>query len=138
MIIDATDAIAGRLATKVAKLSLLGNEVHVINCEKAVMSGTPVTTKLNYLTNMKRGTPAKGPFVKKSPHMLLKRIIRGMLPYRSGHGELAYKRVKCYVGAPQAFAQKDVTKFEDAHYSTLKVQRFVRLADISAFIGGKQ
>ena len=44
MIVDAEDAVVGRLAADVAKLLLNGQEVNVVNCEKAVMSGEPSVT----------------------------------------------------------------------------------------------
>jgi len=37
--IDASDHVLGRLASKVAKLALLGYEVHVVNAEKTVITG---------------------------------------------------------------------------------------------------
>jgi len=39
MIIDATNLIAGRLATFVAKKALLGEEIEIVNSEKAVLTG---------------------------------------------------------------------------------------------------
>ncbi|HUH82474.1 MAG TPA: uL13 family ribosomal protein, partial [Nitrososphaerales archaeon] len=38
--IDATDQIAGRLSSKVAKLILSGKRVVVVNAEKALISGS--------------------------------------------------------------------------------------------------
>ena len=40
IVVDATNHIAGRLASNVAKLLLQGHRVTVINCEKIMMSGT--------------------------------------------------------------------------------------------------
>ena len=40
IVVDATDHIAGRLASNVAKLLIKGNRVSVVNCEKIMMSGT--------------------------------------------------------------------------------------------------
>ena len=40
IVVDATNHIAGRLASNVAKLLLQGQRVTVINCEKIMMSGT--------------------------------------------------------------------------------------------------
>jgi len=42
--IDADDQIVGRLSSKIAKLLLNGEEIMLFNAEKAVMSGTPVST----------------------------------------------------------------------------------------------
>ena len=40
IVVDATDHIAGRLASHVAKLLLKGNRVSLVNCEKIMISGT--------------------------------------------------------------------------------------------------
>ena len=40
IVVDATDHIAGRLSSHVAKLLLKGNRVSLVNCEKIMMSGT--------------------------------------------------------------------------------------------------
>ena len=40
IVVDATDHIAGRLSSNVAKLLLKGNRVTIVNCEKIMMSGT--------------------------------------------------------------------------------------------------
>ncbi len=40
IVVDATDHIAGRLSSNVAKLLLQGNRVSIINCEKIMISGS--------------------------------------------------------------------------------------------------
>ena len=40
MIINANNLIIGRIATKAAKASLLGEEVFILNCDKGVMTGS--------------------------------------------------------------------------------------------------
>ena len=40
IVVDATNHIAGRLASNVAKLLIKGNRVSVVNCDKIMMSGT--------------------------------------------------------------------------------------------------
>ena len=39
MIIDATNMIAGRIATHIAKKALLGEDIVILNSEKAVLTG---------------------------------------------------------------------------------------------------
>jgi len=41
IVVDATGQVMGRLASIIAKLLLLGYKVHVVNVEKAVLSGDP-------------------------------------------------------------------------------------------------
>ena len=40
IVVDATNHIAGRLSSNVAKLLIKGNRVSVVNCDKIMMSGT--------------------------------------------------------------------------------------------------
>ena len=39
MIIDANNLILGRMATFIAKQALLGEDIKIVNCEKAVITG---------------------------------------------------------------------------------------------------
>ena len=47
-VVDATNHIAGRLASNVAKLLLQGQRVTVVNCEKIMMSGKRETQIREY------------------------------------------------------------------------------------------
>jgi large subunit ribosomal protein L13 len=137
IIIDATDLIVGRLATFMAKQSLLGNEIRVINSEKAVISGRKKIVFDNFLYWVERGTPRKGPFIHRSPERLLRRIVRGMLPYDKNRGQMAYKRVLCYMGIPDEFKDQKAITIEGANKSKLPDMKYVTLYDISKRIGAK-
>jgi len=100
-IIDAKEAIVGRLATVVAKAAMLGDEVKVVNCEQAVISGTKTRVISRELNRYHRGIPTKGPFISRLPDRYVRRIIRGMLPHKQPKGNAAFKRVMCYLGIPE-------------------------------------
>jgi len=108
-VIDATGASAGRLGTYVAKRLLNGEEVHIVNAEKATISGTLESVMDRY--NFKRdvGTTRKGPFYPRVPHLMMKRTVRGMLNYQElpSH-RAAYKRLKCHIGIPEELAGKPI------------------------------
>ncbi len=137
IIIDATDLIVGRLATYAAKQALLGNQVRIINSEKAVISGKKQNTFNIFLRKLAMGTPRKGPFVRRSPERLLRRMIRGMLPYKKARGQEAYKRILCYVGVPAEFKDKKPVVIEGANRSKLPNLKYTTLYDISKRIGAK-
>ena len=59
MIIDAKDAILGRLSSYIAKQILLGNKVDVINCEEAVISGRKHSILEEYIRRLHRKAPGK-------------------------------------------------------------------------------
>merc|ERR1712031_111952 len=83
VVIDGRGHLMGRLASFVAKETLLGQKVVVVRCEELVISGSFIRNKLKLL--MKRNkrmntNPKKGPFHHRSPSDMFHRMIRGMLP----------------------------------------------------------
>ncbi|MEW6721729.1 MAG: 50S ribosomal protein L13 [Candidatus Micrarchaeota archaeon] len=103
-VVDGTDKIFGRLASQIAKRLMLGEEVHLINAEKLVIVGDPKVVSGRYLTKRgirHKGTPERSPVWPKIPHMLVKRMIRGMLPRESARGRDALKRLRVYTGNPK-------------------------------------
>ena len=135
MIIDATDMILGRLATQVAKKALLGERVEVINCEKAVISGSRADVIANYKQKWGRTTIRKGPFIHRMPDRFVRRIIRGMLPYKQEKGSKAFKRIMCYVGTPKAFEGKQTEIVQIAHLSERQPKNMVTVADVCKELG---
>lgn len=99
IIVDGENAVLGRLGCFVAKELLIGNEVVVINAEKTVISGNrdDILLKMRILRK-KGGSSQKGPKFSKLPDLLLKRMIRGMLPWDRPKGRDAHKRLKCFIG----------------------------------------
>lgn len=137
MIIDATNLLVGRLATKVAKLALLGETIDIVNAEKAVISGDPVVTIQKFKQRQDRGAPLIGPYYPKQPHLILRRMIRGMIDYKSARGKEAYGRIKCYRSIPPNFDTSKLVRFEEADVSRLPVYKFVTLERVSQVLGGK-
>ena len=56
-IYDAKDQILGRMATRVAKDLLKGENIVIVNCENACISGNPKKTIEQYLERRRRGDP---------------------------------------------------------------------------------
>ena len=105
--IDATNCIAGRLASYVAKQALLGHTVNIFNAEKAIMSGNPVAVRLKYFHRIfETGQPNKGPYISRMPDRFLRRMIRGMVEHKQGRGGEAFERIMCYIGVPAGFKDK--------------------------------
>ena len=137
IVIDANEMILGRMSTKVAKMALLGEEVIIVNCEKAYISGKPARIKDRYQQRRDRGAPLFGPYISRSPDRLMRRTIRGMLPHKQGKGLDAYKRVMTYVGVPEKYKDVKAISFEDCMISKLPTLKFITLNDISKHIGSK-
>lgn len=62
MIIDANNLILGRIAAVSAKTALKGEDINIINCEKAVIVGSKQNVLERFKEKIRRGIPAKGPF----------------------------------------------------------------------------
>lgn len=136
-IIDATDLIAGRLASVVAKKAQLGEDVHIVNSEKAVISGNRRFVIDRYTTRMHRGEPFHGPNYPKMPDMFLKRIIRGMLPHRQYKGIVAFRRIKCHIGMPAEFVNQKVETIESANMKKLPNPKYIMLSDLCKQMGAR-
>ena len=138
MIIDAKDLIFGRMASVVAKRAILGEEVHIVNAEQAVISGSRDAVLARFMhMRFGRTTPRKGPFISRRPHLLVRRLIRGMLPYDRHKGKQAYKRIRCHIGVPKELEGQAIT-IEGANYRKMPHRKFVRISEISAHLGAPQ
>ncbi|MEM3154477.1 MAG: 50S ribosomal protein L13 [Candidatus Woesearchaeota archaeon] len=135
--IDATNAIAGRLASYVAKQALLGNSVNIFNCEKAVISGDPKAVRGKFYHRFfKLGRPFKGPFNSRMPDRFMRRMVRGMLEYKQGRGKEAFKRVMCYMGVPSEFKDKKLSKLGKTADELPKL-KYQTVGQLCASLGGK-
>jgi len=124
-VIDAEGAVLGRICTVVAKRLLKGEQIVVVNSEKAIVTGKKTMIKDLYKKEREVGTYRKGPFYPRMPDRILKRTVRGMIPYQEPHGRTAFKRLKCYIGVPKEFAGSTLEKIpiaakHPADYMTLK------------------
>ncbi len=133
-IIDADGAVLGRLCTVVAKRLLNGEEIAVVNSEKAIVTGKKTMIKAHYQHEREVGTYRKGPFYPRMPDRLVKRTVRGMIPYQTPHGRAAYRRLKCYIGVPLAFRNQPVEKVPSAQK---KVANYMTVQEIVRFLGAK-
>ena len=137
MIIDATDLIVGRLGSLVAKKSLLGEKIDIVNCEKAVVSGSRVNVLAKFKRKRERATIRKGPFMSRMPDRFVRRIIRGMLPYKKDKGEKAFDRIMCYIGVPKEFEGKKFETIDQANVAKRQMTKYVKIEEICKDLGAK-
>lgn len=140
VVLDATDQVLGRFASLVAKRLLTGDEVHVLNAEKAIVTGKRLTLLSEYLEKRHMGSTTgrirgKGPYYPRRPDRILRRVVRGMLPYQKPHGREALKRLRVYVGVPAEFEGTAVETVP----AGLKgdTSRYTRLGVLSSQLGAK-
>jgi large subunit ribosomal protein L13 len=129
MIIDAKNTIIGRLATIVAKKALLGEKIDIVNCEDAIITGKKDFLIARYQRKKDMGT-FKGPYQPKMADRFVRRIIRGMLPYKQEKGKNAYKRVMCYIGVPEELKDKQIGRIDSADISKVKNLDYMNIKDI--------
>ena len=140
IIIDGKDLVLGRLASFVAKRLLEGEHVTVVNSEQVVISGRKEATfdvydawlEVRNITN-----PRKGPFHLKRADELVRRTIRGMLPFDKPKGKAAYRCLRVYVGMPQEFAGKEIQTLPEASIERLGTRRFIRIETLSKHLGAR-
>jgi large subunit ribosomal protein L13 len=102
--IDGTDKVLGRLASQAAKLLLKKDSVVVVNAGKVVITGhvQDLTAKYKQRIELKdKANPEHSPYWSRRPDMFVKRVVRGMLPYKKPSGKAAYKRLRVYDGFPE-------------------------------------
>jgi len=127
IIIDANKGIFGRLCSFAAKKALEGNDVIVVNCEKAIITGNKkdVVGKYSELRT-KASSSLKGPKHIRKSYRMLKRGIRGMVPdHRRGIGKQAFSRIKCHDSVP---AELEGQKMIKAGHS--KPKKYIELGEL--------
>ena len=135
---DASNLILGRMASYVAKRALDGRNMIVINAERAVISGTKERVVARAKLKLKTrtlGNLEKGPTHPRKPDGYVRRVIRGMLPWKKTGGKDAFHRVKVYIGTPSEYLDRPATTVADASASRLRVP-YITIAQLSGEIGG--
>jgi large subunit ribosomal protein L13 len=133
LLLDAKNQILGRLASYIAKRALSGDFVVVLNAEKAVISGR----RSNIVEEAKRrlktrtlGTQIHAPTHQRRPDLYLRRVVRGMLPWKKAKGKSAFHRVHVYMGVPEEFANKAPTRVPGADAAKLTAP-YITLEDLA-------
>jgi large subunit ribosomal protein L13 len=136
-VIDANGLIMGRLSSVVAQKLLAGEEVSVVNAEKAIISGSKIKTYKDYDEIRNMGTREFGPYFPKRPDRILKRTVRGMLPYKRARGRDALSRLKVYVGIPSEFKDAELITLAEADMNRLSSSKYMTLGELSHKLGSK-
>jgi large subunit ribosomal protein L13 len=125
-VVDATDQVLGRLATRVAVVLRgkhkptytphedLGDHVVVINAAKVRLTGKKWTDKMyrhhtGYIGGLKETTAGK--LREKDPTRLVTTAVQGMLP-KSRLGHAMAKKLKVYAGASHPHAAQQPAPLE--------------------------
>lgn len=118
VLIDATDAVVGRLASQVAKILRgknkpnftphvdCGDNVIIINADKVKFSGKKMTEKVytrhtGYPGGQRYATPAD--YLRKKPEFIVEKAVKSMLP-RTRLGAALLSNLKVYAGSEHPHA----------------------------------
>jgi large subunit ribosomal protein L13 len=123
-IISADGLIIGRMASIVAKRLMNGEEVIIVNAEKAVLSGKKKSKVMEAKEFLEVGYPEKGPFHQRRPDRIVRRTVRGMLPFKQPKGKQAYKRLKVFIGIPEEIRDQKMETLVHAQASKLTCPYF--------------
>ena len=136
-LINADGLIVGRMASKVAKKLLNGEKVIIVNAEKAVISGKKKSKVTEAKTFLEVGSPRRGPFHYRRPDRILRKTVRGMLPFKQPKGKTALKKLKVFISVPEDLKNQQMVTFKEARAAKLKGPYFT-LAELAKEIGWNQ
>lgn len=136
-IINGDGLLLGRMASIVAKRALNGESIAIVNAEKAIISGSRARVLSQYGQKRSRGSREGGPFFPRRPDHIVRRTIRGMLPYKRPAGMEAFKRIRVYVGIPSDLAGSPMEILEEAHMNRLNSPKTVTVGAVSTFLGAR-
>jgi large subunit ribosomal protein L13 len=136
-LINAEGLILGRMASKVAKKLLNGENVIIVNAEKSVLSGKKKSKVAEAKEFLEVGAPARGPFHYRRPDRIVQKTVRGMLPFKQPKGKKAYKKLKVFMGVPEELKDRKMDTFTEAQSTKLKGPHFT-LAELAKEVGWNQ
>ena len=135
IVLDATGWVMGRLASVTAKSLLAGEEIKIVNAEKAIITGSKDYIFNDYGQTRARGHKERGPYFPRRPEMILKRTVRGMLPYKLQRGRDAMSRLRVYVGVPRELKGLEFERPAAAKMKTASNNKYVELGSLSKRLG---
>lgn len=133
-VINAEGLILGRMASVIAKRLLRGENIVVVNAEKAVISGRRRNKVKEAKEFLEVGSIGQGPIHYRKPDRILRRTIRGMLPYRQPKGKQAYRRLRVFIGVPEELKGYGMETIEEAQAKKLTCPYFT-LGELAKEIG---
>ncbi|MFH1836096.1 MAG: 50S ribosomal protein L13 [Methanobacteriota archaeon] len=146
MIVDAQDLVLGRMASFVAKTALKGENIVVVNAEKALVSGKRddiIRRNMAKLDIKNKGNFTKGPYHQRRPDKYVRSAIKGMLPHQKPRGIEAFNNIMVYIGFPKEVIEKDL-KIQVSKEEVVKpphlsknLDKYITVGELCTSIGGR-
>ena len=118
-VVNGEGLILGRMCSRIAKRLLNGEHIIIVNAEKVIISGKKKSKVQEAHKFLEVGAPERGPFHSRRPDRIVRKTVRGMVPWAQPKGKVAYKRLRVYLGVPQEL--KDHTMETDKYASASKL-----------------
>ena len=136
-IIDAKDAILGRLGSNISKRLLLGEKINVVNCNEVLILGKKEFLVDRYKKKLKNRVIKKGPYYSRNPCDMVKRSFRNMLPYKNERGVLALKNLRCFNSVPSTLISSEKETIESAKVDKSKAFFYTKMKVLCDILGWK-
>jgi large subunit ribosomal protein L13 len=136
-LINADGLILGRMASNVAKKLLNGEKIIIVNAEKAIISGKKKNKVAEAKEFLEVGAPKRGPFHYRRPDRIMRKTVRGMLPFKKPKGKTALKKLKVFISVPEDLKDQQMITLKEAQAEKLKGPYFT-LAELAKEIGWNQ
>jgi large subunit ribosomal protein L13 len=136
-VIDADGLILGRMASRIAKRLLEGEQVVIVNAERAVISGRRTSRVTEAKEFLEVGGVGRGPFHYRRPDRIVRKAVKGMLPIRQPKGVQAYRRLQVFIGVPDDFRGQKTDTLADAQAKKLTCSYFT-VGELAKGIGWTQ
>ena len=134
--IDGTNLVLGRLASWLAKNLLEGENITVVNAQDLLITGNRRSLIVDHLQRRERAThtnPNRGPFYPRFPDRILRRTVRGMLPWKRTRGREAFRRLSAFINIPDELQNKEFQTIDVAQGKTLR--KYITVGELSKQIG---
>jgi large subunit ribosomal protein L13 len=77
-----------------------------------------------------KANPEHAPHWPRRPDMLVRRMIRGMIPFDKPRGKVAFKKIKVCIGVPVEYKDRKIEQGEKKI-----VSKFMKINDLSRELG---
>jgi len=136
-VVNGEGLILGRMCSNVAKRLLNGEQIVIVNAEKVIVSGKKKSKVAEAKQFLEVGAPDRGPFHSRRPDRIVRKTVRGMVPWKQPKGKVAYKRLKVFMGIPEELKDQKLETDKYAQSSKLKGPHFT-LGQLAVEIGWNQ
>jgi large subunit ribosomal protein L13 len=125
------------MASKVAKRLLTGEEIVIVNAEKAVMSGRRGSKVSEAKEFLGVGGVGRGPFHYRRPDRIVRKTVGGMVPSKKPKGKQALRRLRVFIGIPDELKNQKTETVAEAQAKKLTCPYFT-VGEFAKEIGWNQ